>query len=66
MSFDSTFSATADDGVAVQGVVRLWVDTAAGEVVHTICPVGAGRDHVAARPRDVLFATLDISLTQPH
>ena len=65
VSFDSTFSATADDGVAVQGVVRLWVDTTTGEVVHAIswAPVGT-----ALQPghETFLFATLDISLTQPH
>lgn len=65
VSYDATFSATQADGVGVQGVVRVWVDLARAQVFHAIswAPVGTTMQpgHEA-----FLFASLDISLTQPH
>jgi hypothetical protein len=65
LSFDAGFTAIGLDGLAVDGVVRVWFDPATGRVFHAIA---SGLTGVAPQPgnRDFLFSALDIALTQPH
>ncbi len=63
LSQDATFIAANVDGTTTEGVVRVWIDVARGQVFEAIASNITG---VSLEPmhREFLFSSLDIALTQ--
>ncbi len=65
LSQDATFIATNVDGTTTEGIVRVWIDVARGQVFEAVASNITG---VPLEPmhREFLFSSLDIALTQPR
>jgi len=62
-SSDASFTATAADGQMLEGIVRVWFDTARGQVFHAAVVRIAGQE-VQPGHESFLLAQVDIALTR--
>ncbi len=65
LTYDAAFTAPNGDGATAEGVVRVWIDVARGQV---FLAIASGISGVPPEPRhqEFLFSSLDIALTQPR
>jgi hypothetical protein len=65
LSYDAAFTAPNGIGSAAEGVVRVWIDVARGQVFLAIASSIAGVTPEIGH-QEFLFSALDIALTQPR